>query len=87
MTNDYSKKSWEELHYIVRDAFEAAQCMKGFDAVAEAKYLDQINDAETELYKRKLKQEAFYAARAARRASKNLCKNGPPNFDVDYHHI
>jgi hypothetical protein len=55
--------------------------MRGFDAVAERKYLDQINDAETELYKRKLKQEAFYAARAARKASKNLCTN------VDYHHI
>ena len=58
--------------------------MRGFDSVAENKYLDQINDAETELYKRKLKQEAFYAARAARKARNITCV---PSFDVDYHHI
>jgi len=52
--------------------------------VAENKYLDQINDAETELYKRKLKKEAFYAARAARKARNITCV---PSFDVDYHHI
>ena len=84
MTNDYSKKSWDEIHFIIRDAHEAAVNMRGFDSVAENKYLDQINDAETELYKRKLKQEAFYAARAARKARNITCV---PSFDVDYHHI
>jgi hypothetical protein len=58
--NDYRKKSDAELHYIMKDAAEAAECMKGMDPKAEAKYLDQVNDAATELYRRrnlKLKKE------------------------------
>ena len=53
--NDYSDKSVDELMYIMQDAYTAAQNMKGFDSIAECKYLDQINDACTELNKRKLK--------------------------------
>jgi len=51
--NDYSKKTHAQLHYIMKDASEAAKNMKGMDSKAEAKYLDQVNDASTELYKRK----------------------------------
>lgn len=51
--NDYSKKSEAELLYIVRDAAEAAEAMRGVDMKAECKYLDQVNDASTELYRRR----------------------------------
>lgn len=51
--NDYSKKTHAELHYIIKDAGEAAKNMKGMNSKAESKYLDQVNDASTELYKRK----------------------------------
>ena len=50
--NDYRNKSEAELQYIIRDASEAALCMKGMDDKAECKYLDQANDACTELYRR-----------------------------------
>lgn len=45
----YHKKSDAELHYIMRDANEAAQNMRGVNAQAEGKYLDQVNDAATVL--------------------------------------
>ena len=38
-----------ELRYIIKDAGAAALNMRGFDAMAEAKYLDQVNDAQTVL--------------------------------------
>jgi hypothetical protein len=50
--NHYRIKTEAELRYIAKDAHEAAQCMKGMDLVAECKYLDQVNDACTELYRR-----------------------------------
>ena len=37
----------EQLAFVLKDAREAADCMRGFDPVAECKYLDQINDACT----------------------------------------
>jgi hypothetical protein len=46
-------KSDAELQYILKDASEAARAMRGYDSTAEAKYLDQINDASTELYYRR----------------------------------
>ena len=49
----YARKSTAELEYIRKDAAEAAACMKGMDPVAEAKYLDQVNDACTVLYRRR----------------------------------
>ena len=50
----YSNKSNEELTYIQKDAYEAAQCAKTLGEVeAELKYLDEVNDASTELYKRR----------------------------------
>jgi hypothetical protein len=50
--NSYRTKTDAELNFIMKDASEAAQNMRGFDPVAEAKYLDQINDAATELARR-----------------------------------
>lgn len=49
----YHKKSDAELLYIAYDAALAATAMRGFDAKAEGKYLDQVNDARTVLYFRK----------------------------------
>lgn len=37
------------LRYIIRDAKNAALCMRGLDFTAECKYLDQVNDAVTVL--------------------------------------
>jgi hypothetical protein len=54
----YHDKTEAELKYIAKDAHEAAVAMRGFDPVAEAKYLDQMNDVATVL---------FYRARLARR--------------------
>jgi hypothetical protein len=48
----YADKTDAELLYIIKDAGEAAQAMRGHDPVAEAKYLDQVNDACTERYHR-----------------------------------
>jgi hypothetical protein len=54
--NDYRKKTDAELHFIMKDAHEAAECMKGMDPAAECKYLDQVNDAATELYRRHVRR-------------------------------
>jgi hypothetical protein len=49
-------KSEAELRYIMSDAHEAATCARELgNEQAECKYLDQINDAATELYRRKAK--------------------------------
>lgn len=50
--NNYRTKSEAELRYIIKDASEAAQAMRGMDYKAECKYLDQVNDACTELSRR-----------------------------------
>lgn len=46
-------KTLDELRYIAKDAGEAAVAMRGVDTAAEAKYLDQVNDACTEMYRRR----------------------------------
>lgn len=52
--NNYTSKSVAELEYIQKDAYEAAKCAQTLgNAVAEVHYLDQVNDASTELYKRR----------------------------------
>ena len=48
----YHTKTVAELNYIIKDANEAALAMKGHDPKAEAKYLDQVNDASTVLHYR-----------------------------------
>jgi hypothetical protein len=53
LTTRYSHKTDAELHYIMRDAKEAADAMRGHSPEAECKYLDQLNDAATELYRRR----------------------------------
>lgn len=50
--DNYANKTIAELKFIQQDAFEAAQCAQvNGDGVAEAKYLDQVNDACTALYR------------------------------------
>jgi hypothetical protein len=48
----YHTKSNAELRFIIKDAGEAAVAMRGVNPVAEAKYLDQVNDACTVLNSR-----------------------------------
>ena len=52
MSKPMRKKSRDELEYIIKDAGEAAINMRGFNPAAEAKYLDQVNYAATELFRR-----------------------------------
>lgn len=53
MANRYRDKTDAELAYIVRDAGEAADAMRGWNDEAECKYLDQVNDAASELRRRR----------------------------------
>lgn len=51
--NRYANKSFAELQYIMKDASEAAKCAQALgDAKNECRYLDEVNDASTEMYKR-----------------------------------
>ena len=59
--NQYRLKTTDELRYIAKDAHAAAVAMRGHNPAAEAKYLDQVNDACTVMFER---------ARADRRAAK-----------------
>lgn len=58
MQNDFRKKTVTELVYIIQDAQEAAKAMQDHDPKAEAKYLDQVNDACTELHRRRTSRKA-----------------------------
>jgi hypothetical protein len=49
----YHSKTNDQLHFIIRDAGEAAKAMKNHNPQAESKYLDQQNDAATVLGFRK----------------------------------
>jgi hypothetical protein len=53
----YHLRSDSELHYIVADAHAAAMAVRDLDAKAEAKYLDQMNDAATILYWRETNKD------------------------------
>jgi hypothetical protein len=56
--NNYRNKTSDELRFIIKDAMEAAQCAKDLgNTKAEAKYLDQVNDSCTELYRRRKQDE------------------------------
>jgi hypothetical protein len=46
-------KTTPQLEFIIKDAQEAALAMRGVNEAAEKKYLDQINDATTELNRRR----------------------------------
>ena len=52
--NRYANKTIAELLYIQKDAYEATKCAQAIgNSVSEGRYLDQLNDASSELYKRK----------------------------------
>ncbi|NDF50549.1 MAG: hypothetical protein EB116_10785 [Betaproteobacteria bacterium] len=57
--DEYRQKSDAELRYIMKDAGEAAKAQRGMSS--EAKYLDQVNDAATVLYERKIAREKAIA--------------------------
>lgn len=48
----YHEKSTLELRYLIEDAGQAAVYMRDHSPEAEAKYLDQVNDACTILHYR-----------------------------------
>ena len=50
--SQYRLKTTDELRYIAKDAHEAALAMRPFNPAAEAKYLDQVNDACTVMFER-----------------------------------
>jgi hypothetical protein len=90
----YHNKSDAELKYIIKDAGEAAQAMRGQDSKAENKYLDQVNDASTILaYRQKLQNEEIYEEKGQykkmamahkNRASEALEANDHESF---HHHL
>ena len=51
MLEEYAGKTDDELRYIIKDAFAAARAQRGMQS--EMKYLDQVNDANTVLYRRR----------------------------------
>jgi len=51
--DEYATKTDDELRYIIKDASEAALAMRGHSPASEEKYLDQVNDASTILYRRR----------------------------------
>lgn len=61
----YHLKSDSQLAYIIADAREAAVAMRGVDEKAEAKYLDQINDACTVRHYRRTIGDRLMQKRAA----------------------
>ena len=50
MLEEYSEKTDAQLRYIIKDAGAAAVAQRGMQS--EMKYLDQVNDANTVLYRR-----------------------------------
>lgn len=61
----YHRLSGDMLRYIIRDASEAAACMRGYDYAAECKYLDQVNDACTVLRYRAMLMAGNHAVLAS----------------------
>lgn len=54
----YHTRSEAELLYIISDASAAALAVRDHDERAEAKYLDQVNDAATILHYRRNRRGA-----------------------------
>jgi len=50
----YHALSDAALRYVAKDASNAAHAMRHHDPVAECKYLDQVNDADTVLAHRRI---------------------------------
>jgi len=66
--DEYRQKSDAELRYIIQDAGEAARAQRGMSS--EAKYLDQVNDASTVLYERKMARSGAFTRKAKRNPAK-----------------
>lgn len=60
--HSYHRLSDAQLAFVIKDAGEARECMRGLNEVAENKYADQVNDACTILNDRRTRK----ALRAAR---------------------
>jgi hypothetical protein len=76
--HSYHTKSENELRYIIQDASSAAKAMQGHNSTAEAKYLDQVNDAATVLHHRSLggkqvAKEAVNIGEAKKMKGKDPC--------------
>jgi hypothetical protein len=97
--HDYHKKSNDALHYISKDAGEAAKAMQGHDSKAESKYLDQVNDAHTvlhyrkkggkqvaEAYKSDKKKQAWMGKYEDHVKAKDPKSAGKLNWDTAHHH-
>ena len=54
--NDYRNKTDAELQFIIKVAAEVAEALRGWNDLAECKYIDQVNDARTELHRRRNKE-------------------------------
>lgn len=60
LTNQsFWKKTSESLRFIIKDAGEAARAMRNHDTAAEAKYLEQVDDACTVLHFRSRETDKF----------------------------
>lgn len=92
----YAKKTNDELHYIIRDASAAAVAMKSHGTMsgdaAEAKYLDQVNDATTILARRAARSAKswkcdecgkLYTLKQATTAMANGCAAGCSGIDIN----
>jgi len=54
LTNQrFTELTDEQLRYILKDAREAAEAMRGHSPDSEAKYLEQVCDAASVLYSRR----------------------------------
>ena len=67
MLAEYAEKTDDELRYIIKDAFAAARAQRGTQS--EMKYLDQVNDANTILYRRKKGLNEITGRKITRRAN------------------
>ena len=73
--DNYRKKTDAELLYIIKDAGEAAQAMRGVSERSEMKYLDQVNDASTVMHERRTgKRTAGVELNAAARLTADIGK-------------
>lgn len=52
----YHRMSDAQLAFVIKDAGEARECMRGLNVVAENKYADQVNDACTILNHRRTRK-------------------------------
>jgi len=84
--DEYATKTDDELRYIIKDASEAALAMRGHSPASEEKYLDQVNDASTILYRRRRGLDEITADPKVKRKrktnpqTKSVKSTSPANF-------